>query len=67
MLFIIGTTSLIKPIAYNASYNFDIIMLIVATILLSLFPIIPPKNRMNRANGLIYLIFYAIYVVKIFI
>lgn len=67
MLFIIGATSVIKPITYNPSYNIDMIILILGTILLSLFPVIPPKNQMNRFNGSIYLIFYAIYMAILFV
>ena len=56
MLLIIGVSSVITPIIYNISYNIEMIVLILATIILSLFPIIPPKNKMSRANGIVYLI-----------
>ena len=67
MLLIIGSSALIKPIVYNVSYNKDMIILVAGTLLLSLFPIIPPKNKMSRMNGVIYLIFYAGYMVSLFI
>lgn len=67
MLLIIGVSSLINPIFYNISYNIDMAMLIIGIILLSLFPIIPPRNKMNRPNGFIYLIMYAIYMAILFI
>lgn len=67
MLFIIGATSLIKPISYSLSYNIDMWILLGGTLLLSLFPIIPPKNKMNRPNGAIYLALYAIYMVIMFV
>lgn len=66
MLLIIGVSGLIKPIVYNVSYNMDMIILIIATIVLSLFPIIPPKNKMSRDNGIIYLIIYIGYMVMLF-
>ena len=56
MLLIIGVSAMIKPIVYNTSYNIDMIFLIGGTLILSLFPIIPPKNKMSRGNGLIYII-----------
>lgn len=62
MLYVIGITSLINPIAYNFAYNIDMIILILATLVLLLFPVIPPKNQMSRFNGIIYLIGYAIYL-----
>ena len=66
MLLIIGVTALIKPITYNVVYNVQLIILVVATLLLSFFPIIPPKNEMNRPNGLVYLAFYVIYLMILF-
>ena len=56
MLLIIGVSSLINPIVYNISYNFEMIILILGVVLLALFPVIPPKNEMNRSNGVIYLV-----------
>lgn len=66
MLLIIGTSSLIKPIVYNMSYNKDLIILIAGTAILSLFPLIPPKNKMSRMNGVIYVIMYLGYMVSLF-
>lgn len=54
ILLILGVASIIKPITYNVTYNFDISILIVATVILALFPFIPPKDKMSRANGIIY-------------
>jgi Ca2+/Na+ antiporter len=42
-------------------------ILIIAMIVLSLFPVIPPKNEMGRANGIIYLIMYIAYMEMLFI
>lgn len=67
MLLIIGSTAVIKPISYNLSYNTDLIILGVATIILALFPIIPPKNKMTRMNGLIYFILYIGYMIISFV
>ena len=66
MLLIIGTAALINPISYNMAYNREMIVVILAVILLAIFPLIPPKNEMNRPNGMIYLIAYAMYLVMMF-
>lgn len=66
MLLIIGVASVINPITYNIKYNIDMSILIAGTLLLALFPVIPPKNEMNRGNGLVYLAFYAMYLVILF-
>ena len=67
ILLIIGISCLISPITYNFTYNTQIGVLLFATILLSLFSVIPPKNEMSRLNGVLYLIIYIIYTVFLFI
>lgn len=67
MLLIIGVSALINPILYNISYNLEMGILIAGILLLSLFPIIPPKNKMTRSNGVVYLITYIIYMVILFV
>ena len=67
MLLIIGVSAMIKPIVYNTSYNMDMIFLLVGTLILSLFPLIPPKNKMSRGNGLVYVLIYAGYLAMVFV
>ena len=62
MLFIIGVSAMIKPITYNLSYNLDMIFLILATIILAIFPYIRPRNAMNKANGILYVCIYMAYM-----
>lgn len=66
ILLIIGVSALINPIQYNMTYNKDFIILIIGTFILSVFPIIPPKNKMSRANGFIYLVMYLGYMLTLF-
>lgn len=67
ILFIIGVSALISPLKYNFSYNIQMVVLIVSMLVLTLFPVIPPKNEMSRFNGVIYLILYVIYMIILFI
>ncbi len=67
ILFIIGVSALITPITYNFSYNFDFSVLIVSSIILAIFPFIPPKDKMSRFNGIIYLLIYIAYLLVLFI
>lgn len=66
MLLIIGVSAIIKPITYNISYNKDMIILMIGTLILALFPVIPPKNKMSRTNGVIYFILYIGYMLSLF-
>lgn len=67
MLLIIGTSAMIKPMIYNTGYNLDMLFIILGTLVLSVFPIIPPKNKMSRANGIIYFIMYLLYLAVVFV
>lgn len=66
MLLIIGVSSIIKPIVYNTTYNIEMLLLILGTIILALFPVIPPKNEMSRLNGVTYLFLYGVYLAVLF-
>lgn len=67
ILLIIGVSAIIKPITYNITYNFDFSILLISTIILAIFPFIPPKDKMSRANGIVYFLMYVIYLVALVI
>lgn len=67
ILLIIGVSALISPLTYNFTYNIQMTILIIAMLVLALFPVIPPKNEMSRFNGAVYLILYVIYMIILFI
>lgn len=67
ILLILGVSATIMPITYSTSYNNQIFVLIIGTVLLALFPFIGVKNKMTRSNGFTYLIIYAIYMAGLFI
>ena len=67
MLLIIGVAAFINPITYSIKYNIDLAILTFATIVLALFPVIPPKNEMSRMNGVIYLLLYVMYLGIMFV
>lgn len=65
ILLIIGISAFLTPIVYSKSYDSNIILLILGTIALGLFPFIGKKNEMTRYNGIIFIITYMIYLVSI--
>lgn len=67
MLLIIGISSIIRPLEYNFEYNKDMIFLIIGTVLLGVFSIIPSKNKINRTKGIIYFGLYVVYLSILFI
>lgn len=67
ILLILGVSATISPINYSISYNNQVLVLIISTILLALFPFIGKKNEMTRTNGIAFLVIYAIYMVGLFI
>lgn len=67
ILFIMGISASLEPITYNPSYNMDFIVLIIAIIILGIFPHIKPKNKISRTKGIVYLILYVLYLVELLI
>lgn len=67
MLLIIGVSSIISPITYNINYNKDLIILINGLLLLPLFTMLYPKNKIGKFNGAIYLFIYVEYIISLFI
>ena len=65
ILLIIGVSACILPISYSVSYNKDFIVLILATLLLCLFPFIGKKDEMTRINGIIFFGTYVIYMINL--
>ena len=66
MLLIIGVSSVIHPITYNITYNFQMMILFVAMILMLIFPFIKPKEVMSRWNGTIFVLLYIFYTIILF-
>lgn len=66
MLLIIGASAIIHPITYNITYNSQMMILFVAMILMSIFPFIKPKDELSRKNGLILVLLYIFYMIKLF-
>lgn len=65
ILLIIGLSAFLAPIKYSKSYDSNIILLIVGSIILGLFPFIGKKNEMTRGNGALFVLSYIIYLVSI--
>ena len=67
MLMIIGVTAFITPLNYNLTYNVQMYILLFSLVLLELFAITKPKDKMGRFNGAIYVACYAAYMVLLFV
>lgn len=65
ILLIIGVSATLTPINYSKSYDSNIILLIVGSIMLGLFPFVGKKNEMTRSNGMLFVGTYIAYLVSI--
>lgn len=65
ILLIIGTSAFLCPINYAVSYNKYMIVLILGTIMLSLFPFVGAKNKMTRGNGVPFVFIYILYMISL--
>lgn len=62
ILLIIGTSAVLCPINYSITYNADFILLIIASIMLAIYPFIGKKNHMGRLQGATFVIMYTLYI-----
>ena len=67
MLMIIGITSIIQPITYNVTYNFQMIVLLAGMTLMMIFPFLKPKDKLSRWKGFVFFILYLIYLIDLII
>jgi len=59
----LGITSVIKPIPINSSANFDIFICLTATLFLFSAIFIGKKYKLERWQGVFFLLAYIIYVI----
>ena len=62
ILLIIGMSATLMPINYSTSYNSNIMLLIVSSIVLGIFPFVGKKNQMSRGNGALFVFTYFLYL-----
>lgn len=67
ILLILGLSAAISPVHYAVSYNIDMMVMFISIAVLMIFPFIGKKNTMTRANGIIYLLGYGVYMTSLFI
>jgi len=63
-LFVVGTSSLLMPIPYDAAFKFDSLVVISVTVLLWLFSL-GRKHKIGRFKGFLFLATYAAYFVYV--
>jgi cation:H+ antiporter len=67
ILWVLGLTSLIRPINYNPAMNFDIIFLIIVSIVLLPLIFIGKKYHFTKKEGIFLLSLYVFYLIYIII
>lgn len=60
--FILGISGLIRPIVYQGSFNIEICLLVISTLVMYLFMFIGKKRNLSKGKGIIFLIFYISYI-----
>lgn len=66
ILLIAGTSAIIKPMDFDTNYNIQLIILMISTVVLSIFPHTDKKDEMTMSNGITYVMLYALYMVLLF-
>ena len=66
IFFILGISSIIRPLAFSSGLNFDILVVVTSTLLFFGFMFVGRKRTLDRWQGLAFLLFYAAYILFIF-
>ena len=64
IILILGVSSIISPINYAVSYNFDLLFLIGASLIFCIFPFIKKRYKMVKGQGIFFLGCYLLYVIQ---
>jgi len=67
ILYVLGITSLIEPVALPSFVNFDILFLIFSTTLLFAFMFTTKEHKLSRLEGAIFILLYIAYITFILI
>lgn len=67
ILLIIGLSSVVAPISYSKAYDSNLILLVIGSAMLALFPYIGKKNEMTRSNGVIFTFVYIAYLASLIV
>jgi cation:H+ antiporter len=62
IFFILGLSSVIRPLPFGAEYNFDIAVLILASMLLFLFMFTGQRRRLDRWEAILFVCLYIAYI-----
>lgn len=62
VFFVLGTTALIKPLPFNSSINFDILVALIASVLLFVTTITFHRKKIDRMEGVLFLSLYIVYI-----
>lgn len=65
ILLIIGTSAVLSPITYKTSYNTEMMLLVISSLFLVICPYIGHKNHLGRWQGVIYVLSYFAYMVRL--
>lgn len=63
ILFILGFSSLIKPLVFNISDNINILMVILTSFLLLGFIFVGKKYKIERWQGILFILSYVVYII----
>jgi cation:H+ antiporter len=63
IFWILGVSSIIKPLPFQSSSNVDILMTILSSLFLFLFLFVGQKHKLQRWQGILFILIYIVYIV----
>lgn len=66
LLLVLGTTSIVKPIEFSGEYNFDLIFLVIITLLIIITSLKNKNEEIRRTQGIILIACFILYNIRLF-
>lgn len=62
IFFVLGISAIINPLPFRSRSIYDVIMAVIASLLLFLFMFIGKRHLLERWQGCLFVVFYAVYI-----
>lgn len=66
LLLVLGTTSIVKPIEFSGEYNFELIFLVITTLIIILASLKSQNEEIRRKEGIILIACFILYNIHLF-
>ena len=65
IFWILGVSAIIRPLSFSPALNFDMLIMLVATVLLFVSMFLGEKHKIERWQGVVFVLLYVLYIIAL--